>query len=208
MSILKTARQKQNNGEVLNRLEKKAIRQSDKHKTLRAQNIRRCVEDLTAEGERCKVLAERYVITDLGRFIIATGKCWRTGSPGIKPGGYKFVGVVENGRTQYKMLHRLVAEAFVDNPNNLPEVNHKDGNKLNNAATNLEWVTRKQNAKHAAEMGLTAKGDKVASAKLNDKKVKLIRQSKLSCKKTGEQFGVCAQTVNNIKLGRTWQHVV
>ena len=51
-------------------------------------------------------------------------------------------------------VHRLVAQAFIDNPNNLEEVNHKDGNKWNNNADNLEWVSKSENAKHAFDLGL------------------------------------------------------
>jgi DNA-binding CsgD family transcriptional regulator len=52
-------------------------------------------------------------------------------------------------------IHRLVAKHFVENPNNYPQVNHKDGNRLNNSAHNLEWCTDEQNRQHARNHGLT-----------------------------------------------------
>ena len=55
----------------------------------------------------------------------------------------------KNGRRKMKYLHRLVAETFIPNPENLPEVNHKDGNKSNNCVDNLEWVTHRDNQIHA-----------------------------------------------------------
>lgn len=60
----------------------------------------------------------------------------------------------ENGRPHYKLLHRLVATAFCENEGDKPEVNHIDGNKLNNSADNLEWCTRADNLRHAFATGL------------------------------------------------------
>lgn len=68
--------------------------------------------------------------------------------------GYHRIRVtIEREKISYK-VHREVARAFLANPNGLPQVNHKDGNKNNNAADNLEWVTNKENAHHAIENGL------------------------------------------------------
>lgn len=63
--------------------------------------------------------------------------------------GYLFVCAKENGRRKNLLIHRLVAEAFIPNPENKPEVNHIDGNPHNNRVDNLEWVTSSENRKHA-----------------------------------------------------------
>ena len=62
--------------------------------------------------------------------------------------GYLHVGLYRNGKMKNKLIHRLVLEAFVENPNNLPEVNHKDEDKANNNVENLEWCTSKYNSNH------------------------------------------------------------
>lgn len=64
-------------------------------------------------------------------------------------------------------IHRLAAIAFLPNPNNLPEVNHKDGNKLNNSVSNLEWTTRKGNAVHAGQNDLMANCERHGMCKYN-----------------------------------------
>lgn len=69
--------------------------------------------------------------------------------------GYRTVTLYDNNRNgKIKSIHRLVAETFLDNPNNYPVVNHKDGNKLNNNVDNLEWCTVSHNVKHAYNIGL------------------------------------------------------
>ena len=68
--------------------------------------------------------------------------------------GYHRIRVtIEREKMGFK-LHREVAKAFIPNPNNKPQVNHKDGNKNNNSVSNLEWVTNKENAHHAIKNGL------------------------------------------------------
>lgn len=75
-------------------------------------------------------------------------------TPGKTGSGYLFVCLSVNGITENKMIHRLVAETFISNPDGLPEVNHKDGDKENCNAENLEWCTRSYNLKHAVDTGL------------------------------------------------------
>ncbi len=74
----------------------------------------------------------------------------------ISPKGYVTCVLRFNGKFKGYSVHRLVAIHFIDNPNNLPEVNHKDGNKQNNCKGNLEWATSSGNKKHACETGLNA----------------------------------------------------
>lgn len=64
--------------------------------------------------------------------------------------GYICVAICENGRTKTRLVHRLVAEAFIPNPHNKNQVNHIDGNKENNCVSNLEWVTDNENKSHSS----------------------------------------------------------
>ena len=71
-----------------------------------------------------------------------------------KLGDYKAVTLCEDGERKEETVHRLIAKAFVPNPDNLPIVNHIDGDKLNNRADNLEWCTQQENVRHAMDTGL------------------------------------------------------
>jgi len=71
---------------------------------------------------------------------------------------YKRIRLYHNFKHKDFSIHRLVAEHFINNPKNLAEVNHKDGNKLNNNKENLEWVSRSGNQKHAFKLGLNQSG--------------------------------------------------
>ena len=68
--------------------------------------------------------------------------------PSYHSNGYLCLNLNKNGVTKNKKVHRLVLEAFIPNPNNYPEVNHRDEDKSNNNIENLEWCTRKQNVNH------------------------------------------------------------
>lgn len=76
--------------------------------------------------------------------------------PALSGGGYPAIVLLDGtkGRHKSSRIHRLVAAAFVPNPDNLPQVNHIDGVKTNARADNLEWVTAQQNMAHAHKLGL------------------------------------------------------
>ncbi|EJQ44003.1 hypothetical protein IEQ_04790 [Bacillus cereus BAG6X1-2] len=91
-----------------------------------------------------------------GRFL--KGKILKGGS---FSNGYLFVCLRKNGKSKNHLIHRLVAEVFVENISELPVVNHKDGVKTNNHFSNLEWCTQSQNLKHAVEIGMIANQCKI-----------------------------------------------
>ena len=71
--------------------------------------------------------------------------------------GYPRITLMKNGVKLRRSVHRLVAEAFIPNPSNKPEINHIDGNKNNNHINNLEWVTHSENIRHSYDTGLNDK---------------------------------------------------
>ena len=102
-----------------------------------------------------------YEISNLGRVkslgrIDRFNKKWncRIMKPTYVGKHYQMVRLCKDGKTKNMKVHRLVAEAFVSNPDNKPQVNHIDGNKDNNCASNLEWVTNSENQIHARNNGL------------------------------------------------------
>lgn len=80
---------------------------------------------------------------------------------------YKFVTLLIKGSQKRMRVHRLVAETFIENPNNKPYVNHIDGNRANNHVENLEWVTPSENTQHAVKTGLIHNGRKRAVIQYN-----------------------------------------
>lgn len=103
-------------------------------------------------------------------------------------------------------VHRLVAEKYIPNPDNLPQVNHKDGNKTNNCVDNLEWVSNSVNRKHAVQSGLHIHGEKCPWSKLTLENVNFIRNHpEMSRKELSAMFNVSLNTISDIRTGRSWK---
>jgi hypothetical protein len=89
-----------------------------------------------------------------------------------KSNGYMYQMLYKNGKPKLVRIHRLVAKAFVPNPNNFTQINHIDGNKQNNNASNLEWCDQPYNMKHAYKTGLQKPSEKQKEAIRNTNKLK------------------------------------
>ena len=121
--------------------------------------------------------------------------------------GYKILGLNKNGlRTNFK-IHRLVAQAFIPNPENKPQVNHINGDKLDNRVENLEWVTASENALHSYKLGLQT--TKHIGSKLTNKDVIGIRRLSIvrSRKELSIAYNVSYRTICNIVNRDTWKHI-
>lgn len=152
-----------------------------------------------------------YEISNLGR-LKSTGQRKTILKLHKNEKGYFRVKLYCKGKTKTYRLHRLVALAFVDNPEEKPEVNHKDGDKENNYATNLEWSTRKENVVHSFDNGLNkTRGEGNHHAKINEDKVRDIRRMYDSKKYTqlelSKLFGISRPNVSSIVRRESWKHV-
>jgi len=150
----------------------------------------------------------RYMVSGEGNvFSTYTNKILKTTDDGH---GYACVTLWIDGISEKYKVHRLVAECFLDNPENLIEVNHKDGNKTNNLADNLEWVTRRENMLHAWKNNLMRIGSDCVISKLDEKaveQIKLMFIQGLSNQDIAEKFNVARGTVSKIRQLKTWKHV-
>jgi hypothetical protein len=123
--------------------------------------------------------------------------------------GYKSVTLCKNGKLRSYTVHRLVAQTFVGNSKGYKQVNHKDGNKLNNSVSNLEWCDASYNQNHARRLGLQG-GELSNTAKLTTERVRDIRSAyskgTTTMKRLGESYGVNEQTISKIINYKTWKY--
>lgn len=156
-----------------------------------------------------------YDISNLGRLRNnKTGNILKTRK--INKGGYFGTVVTLGSKKQSKMIvvHRAVAEMFIPNPENKPQVNHIDGNKSNNCVDNLEWVTPKENTCHAIMTGLTNNvGCNNGQSKLTNEDVVYIREyykpnsREFSYNALAKKFGVSKPVIVDIVKRRSYKNI-
>ena len=146
---------------------------------------------------------EDYIITKEGKII--NKKRGNTLKPQLNDKGYLRVSIGK----KLRFVHRLVAERYIPNPNNLPQVNHKDGNKLNNCVDNLEWTSNKENREHALKNKLHLCGEECSWSKLKEKDVIYIldHYPKATIKELALKFNVNKSTISDIVHNRTWKQL-
>jgi len=165
-----------------------------------------------------------YAVSNLGnikslsywRFITPNNKYHFYKERPLKPcttkDGYLQVRLSKKNGGNSFLLHRLIAIAFIPNPEKKSEVNHKLGIKNDNRVTELEWVTPKENSHHAHSNNLmkSCKGTKNAAAKLTEIQVLEIRaigKSK-TIKSIAEQYNVDTSTIGRILHNTHWKHLI
>ncbi len=154
-----------------------------------------------------------YAVSSCGKiFRVSSGKEMKQGLRGHKGSEYLYINTSVNNIQRKVNSHILIASAWVDNPDLLLRkyVNHKDGNKTNNNASNLEWVTHSQNQRHAVETGLKGKGNLLYNSELTDDQVHEICKLLVDGarpKDVASKYNVSADIIRKIRAGDTYFHV-
>lgn len=151
-----------------------------------------------------------YKVSNYGRVFGKKGELKQR----LNPDGYLevTVGKLKGGRTS-RRVHRIVAETFLPNPNNLPEVNHKDYNRANPRLDNLEWTDRVTNIRYSSDKGRyrnNKRGSKNGRAKLTNDQVVEIRKlfkSGVSIYRIAKDYNAGWSTISHIVKGETWTHM-
>lgn len=163
----------------------------------------------------------RYLVSNMGRLLTTGYKNSKRCSimkPAKDANGYYRTMMLLNGKLKTVKLHRVVAEAWIENPLNKLQVNHINFERDDNRVSNLEWATPSENALHSYNNGRIkkpictnfVKGSKIGTAKLNEEQVKEIRQKFKPRIYTREmlakEYGVSHHTIKDVIL-RRWKHV-
>ena len=169
---------------------------------------------MNEEWKRCR--NEHYEVSSLGRVRRATARAGTVAGKVLRPGvgkrGYPIVVLYDGNRGKTSTnVHELVAAAFIGPRPDGMWINHIDGNKINNCAGNLEYVTPAGNMDHASRTGLLKKGDeRPNNSKLTEvqvREIRTLRKAGLSLNQVASRYGVNPVTIHDAATGRTWRHV-
>lgn len=127
-----------------------------------------------------------YKVSDTGLVLRKDGRGYQNLKKHKR--GYMLCHISDEGTKKWMLVHRIVAELFIPNPDNKPQVNHINGDKSDNCVSNLEWVTNNENRQHAVEHNLIAKGMKLAKKLTED----LVRKIKSEYVRGSHEFGTYA----------------
>lgn len=127
--------------------------------------------------------------------------------------GYYTVQLHNNKIRKWVLVHRLVATAFISNPDNKPQVNHKNGVKKCNFDWNLEWATNSENQRHSFhELGrVSLKGEAHPSCKLTKSQIqeikRLLNKNSVSQGIIGKMYDISQSQISRIKNNQSWRHL-
>lgn len=151
-----------------------------------------------------------FEVSDQGE-VRRAGTLWTLSSPPSQP--YLIVELNDGPRCQKFLVHRLVAQLFIPNPQKLPLVHHANNDKRDARASNLEWVTRTGNVQRAladGRFGNMRKGEAHRNAKLTGAMVLEIRERYQAGESThalSQEYPVAQQTLHKAAVGLTWKHL-
>ena len=139
---------------------------------------------------------DNYEVSNLGK--IRNIKSRRVLKPQLRRDGYLMHGLWKNNKKKHLLLHRIVATAFIDNPEEKPQVNHIDENKLNNNLSNLEWCTARENIVHGTRTKRSAEkcSQKVIQLDLNDNVLNVFKSMVQAGRETGIPTGNISRCCN------------
>ncbi len=162
------------------------------------------LEDLPGEVWKSPPLLPDYEVSTLGR--VRSLRFGKIRMLALTPftGNYKRVTLAQDGQTVRPLVHTLVADAFLPKIDGKPDVNHRDGNKSNNALCNLERLSRSENIAHSVSSGLHAFGENHGKSKLSDRQVAEILEAKRNGESSLElavRFNVSLGHIQNLVRG-------
>ena len=166
------------------------------------------------EKEIWKSIAEpysNYMVSDKGNIKRNDGIIIKPINP-PSGNGYFVIKITANKYRKITTLHRIVAEAFIPNPDNKPQVNHINGKKCDNSVSNLEWVTRSENIRHAIKNKLTNpnKGEQHHNSVLTKQSIEvifLLNKNGFSINYISKAMGVSKTTISLILKKKAWKHL-